>query len=81
MSVFGSVDTSKLVGFEIDGLDYQQRLALAGKYVALELYSPQTKPVRKIEAVSDSPSGRIRDLKARGLDPAQFEIESVAAAG
>ena len=80
MSVFGSVDTSKLVGIEFDGLNYEQRLALVGKFVALELYSPQTKPVRIIEAVADSPAGCIRDLRSRGLDPANFEFESVPAA-
>ncbi len=79
MSVFNTVDPSTLIGSEIDSLTYEQCLALAGKWIALELYSPQTTPVRRIEAVAESPAGCINALRSRSLDPANFEFESFIA--
>lgn len=51
-----------------------ERLALAGKYIALEIYSPETIPLRRIEAIGDSLAECLRNLKSRGLDPTKFEF-------
>ncbi len=45
-----------------------------GKYIALEIYSPDTLPLRRIEAIGDSLGECIRMLKSRGLDPMHFEF-------
>jgi hypothetical protein len=77
MSVFTNVEPSKLVGFEYDRLSYEQRAALAGKWIAMEVYSPKTTPLRNIEAVGDSAEDCARQLLSRGLAPAKFEFSQV----
>jgi hypothetical protein len=47
---------------------------LAGKWVALEIYTPKTTPERRIEAIGNSPLSCIQQLRERGLDPARFEF-------
>ena len=42
--------------------------------MALELYSPQTLPLRRIEAIGDSAAECARQLAERGLDPRRFEF-------
>jgi hypothetical protein len=71
------MDPAKLRGFlgqSPDAIALKERLALAGKWVALELYSPRTLPLRLIEAIGDSPADCIRMLRDRGLDPAGYEF-------
>jgi len=53
-------------------------MALAGKYVAMEMYSPETLPLRRIEAIGDSIEACVRMLKERGLDPGIFEFTRLA---
>ncbi len=77
MSVFTAIDVKQLVGREIDRLNYQERAALTGKWVALEIYSPQTTPLRNIQAVGDSVGECARQLTARGLDPFKFEFSKL----
>jgi len=60
-------------GRAVDGLNLEERLELAGKWIALELYSPSTLPLRIIAAVGDSARACIEALKAKNLDPAKFE--------
>ena len=55
-----------------------ERLALAGKYIALEIYSPEALPLRRIEAIGDSLAECLRNLQARGLDPRRFEFTRLA---
>ena len=43
-----------------------------GKYVALEVYTPEALPLRRIEAIGDSLEECLRMLKGRGLDPLKF---------
>ena len=62
------------VGRPVDGLDLDERIRLAGKWIAMELYTPATLPLRVISAIGDSARACIADLRARGLDPAKFEI-------
>ncbi len=63
-----------LVGTPLDGLTLKQRAALTGKWVALQVYTPETLPLRTIEALGDSARECIRNLQARGLDVSQFEF-------
>ena len=67
-------DPRQAVGRNPDRLTLEERLALIGKYVALEIYTPETLPFRRIEAIGDSTEECIRMLKERGLNPAQFEF-------
>jgi hypothetical protein len=47
---------------------------LTGKFIALEIYSPDTLPLRRIEAIGDSVVECAAQLRARGLDQANFEF-------
>jgi hypothetical protein len=55
-----------------------ERLALTGKYIALEIYSPEAIPLRRIEAIGDSLGECLRTLQSRGLDPRLFEFSRIA---
>ena len=71
-------DPARALGRNPDRLTLPERLALAGKYVALEIYSPETIPLRRIEAIGDSVAECMRTLRSRGLDPQQFEFTRLA---
>ena len=71
-------DPRAAVGRNPDRLTLEERTALAGKYVAMEMYSPDTLPLRRIEAIGDSIEACVRMLKDRGLDPAMFEYTRLA---
>jgi hypothetical protein len=45
-----------------------------GKFIALEIYTPETLPLRRIEAIGDSVAECISELETRGLDPMHFEF-------
>jgi hypothetical protein len=73
------------VGKAPEDLKLTERAALAGQYIALEIYTPTVmgdaggKPeiavrLRRIEAIGDSPEDCIRQLKAAGVDPAAYEF-------
>jgi len=65
---------STLIGQSPDRLTPETRLELAGKYVALEIYTPENLALRRIEAIGDSIEECVRMLKSRGLNPAEFEF-------
>lgn len=44
-----------------------------GKFIAMEIYSPHTLPLRRIEAIGDNMGECVRMLKSRNLDPTNFE--------
>jgi hypothetical protein len=67
------VDPRKLVGAYPERLSVQQLRDLAGYVVALELYTPETLPVRRIEAIAETAEECMAHLAARGLDPRHFE--------
>jgi hypothetical protein len=71
-------DAGRALGRNPDRLTLAERLALAGKFVALEIYSPETTPLRRIEAIGDSAAECVRTLRSRGLDPRQFEFLRLA---
>jgi len=62
------------LGRSPDQLTLPERAALAGTWIALEIYTPETVPVRQIEALGDSVSECIAMLRRRSLDPAKFEF-------
>jgi hypothetical protein len=71
-------DAGRVLGRNPDRLTPAERLALAGKYVALEIYSPEAIPLRRIEAIGDSLAECLRTLQSRGLDPRLFEFNRLA---
>ncbi len=62
------------IGRSPDQLSLPERLKLAGAYVAFEIYTPKTLPLRRIEAIGNSLEECLRNLRSRGLDPARFEF-------
>jgi non-ribosomal peptide synthetase component F len=73
MILNSGVDPRKVVGLCLDRLSVKQAAALSGYMVALELYSPETGPVRRIEAIGETAEECAAELAARGLDPRHFE--------
>jgi hypothetical protein len=67
-------DPRQALGRNPDRLTLDERAALAGKTIALEIYTPATFPLRRIEAIGDSLDACIRMLRERGLDPRHFEF-------
>ena len=74
MGTTSAVDLKKVIGRSPDALSLPERFALAGKFIALELYSPATTPLRRIEAIGGSAEECVSQLSSRGLDPSQFEF-------
>jgi hypothetical protein len=63
----------QVIGRSPERLSLKESLALAGRWMALEIYTPATLPLRRIEALGDSADECIRQLRERGLDPRRFE--------
>ncbi|HTS64687.1 MAG TPA: hypothetical protein VMH28_21840 [Candidatus Acidoferrales bacterium] len=74
MPASAAKDPRAALGRNPDRLTLEERTALAGKYVAMEIYSPETTPLRRIEAIGDSIPDCVRMLKERGLDPLNYEF-------
>ncbi|HSU67246.1 MAG TPA: hypothetical protein VLJ39_10255 [Tepidisphaeraceae bacterium] len=70
----------RAIGRAPDQLTIAERAELTGKYVALEIYTPDTLPLRRIEAIGDSIEECIRILKSRGLDPLRFQYTRITPA-
>jgi hypothetical protein len=68
-------DPRRAIGRSPDALSLEERLAFAGKHIALEIYTPETLPLRRIEAIGNSLAECLRMLQERGLDPKQFEFQ------
>lgn len=67
-------DPRAAIGRSPDQLSLPEKLALAGKFAAFEIYTPKTLPLRRIEAIGDSMAECVSILKQRGLDPLRFEF-------
>lgn len=67
-------DPRDVIGRAPERLTLEERAALAGKYAAFEIYSPKNLARRRIEAIGDSAAECVRQLRERGLDPADFEF-------
>ncbi len=74
MTTSAAKDPSQALGRNPDRLTVEERMALAGKFIALEVYSPETLPLRRIEAIGTTMEDCVRMLQSRGLDPRQFEF-------
>lgn len=68
------MDTAKLIGRAPERLTLEERSQLAGWWVAYEVYTPQTLPLKRIEAAGKDIFACITQLEGRGLDPRQFEF-------
>ena len=74
MMASAAKDPRQALGRSPDRLTLEERMALAGKYIALEIYTPETLPMRRIEAIGSSIDECVRMLQSRGLNPRQFEF-------
>jgi hypothetical protein len=72
--------TAEAIGRNPDDLSLEERASLAGKWIALEIYNPDSLPLRRIEALGDSVADCVRMLKQRGLDPMKFEYSRLKSA-
>ena len=70
----------RVIGRGPDQLSIAERAQLAGKYVALEIYTPDALPLRRIEALGDSVEECVRMLNSRGLNPMRFEFVRITPA-
>jgi hypothetical protein len=70
-----SKDPRQAIGRSPEALTLAERVAFAGKRIALEIYTPETLPLRRIEAIGDSLAECLQMLRDRGLNPAQFEFQ------
>ena len=78
MPASAAKDPRQALGRNPDRLTVEERMALAGKFIALEVYSPETLPLRRIEAIGSSMEDCVKMLQSRGLDPRQFEFTMVS---
>ena len=67
-------DLGFAVGKPLDSLALSERVLLTGKWIALEIYTPETLPLRVIEAVGESARDCALALRGRGVDPLRFEF-------
>jgi len=74
MPVSAAHDPKQALGRAPERLTLEERLALTGKYIALEVYTPEDLPLRRIEAIGDSVEECINQLTGRGHDPLRFEF-------
>ena len=78
MTISAAKDPQRAIGRSPDRLNLDERHALTGKYIALEIYTPDELPLRRIEAIGESVADCVRQLSARGLDPMRFEFSRLA---
>lgn len=74
MTASAAKNPQQAIGLAPDRLTLEERHALTGKYIALEIYTPEALPLRRIEAIGDSVADCVRQLTSRGLDPLRFEF-------
>jgi hypothetical protein len=70
-----TMNTEEILGRSPERLTLGEQQELSGKFIALEIYTPQTLPLRRIEAVAEGPAACLEQLQKRGLDPSKFEIQ------
>lgn len=68
---------SAVIGRHPDTLSIAERREYTGKWIAIEIYSPETLPLREIAAVGNSAADCAAQLRALGLDPAGFEFTQI----
>ncbi len=68
------LDLATFVGRPVDRLTLEEREALIGTYIAREMYTPQTLPLQRIEAIGESVEECVAMLRRRDLDPLVYEF-------
>ncbi len=66
-------DTSRFLGRAPERLGAAEWREVSGFWAAFEIYTPQTTPLRRIEALGRSVAECMSSLAARELDPRQYE--------
>ena len=66
-----------LLGRVPDQLSIGERREFAGKWIAIEQYTPKTLPLRRIEAAGDSVADCVRQLREKQLPPTSFEFQQI----
>jgi hypothetical protein len=74
-----SLTQLRFIGKPVDGLSLKDRWAITGSWIATKLYSPQTLPLRIMEAVGPTAAACLKQLQQRGLDPTDYHYELLAA--
>ncbi|MBI3695083.1 MAG: hypothetical protein HY238_09640 [Acidobacteria bacterium] len=74
MATMNKPSVESILGRSPEELSLEERTAFAGSWIALEIYSPKTTPLRRIEAIGDSMEECIALLRRRGLEPTKFEL-------
>jgi len=74
MAISAASDPQQAIGRAPERLTLEERLALSGKFIALEIYTPEALPLRRIEAIGDSVDQCVAQLNQRKHDPARFEF-------
>jgi hypothetical protein len=69
-----ALSAQRALGRAPERLTLPERFALTGKFIAMEIYTPENLAERRIEAVGDSLEECVRMLKSRGLAPEKFEF-------
>lgn len=68
------IGPDRYIGRPLESLSLAERWRLSGKWIALEIYTPATTPIRAIQALGASPQECIEQLASRGLRPAAYEL-------
>ena len=68
------IDGRQVIGRSPNQLSNREIALLAGQWIAVEIYTPATLPLRRIEALGASAEECIQQLAERGLDPRRFEF-------
>jgi hypothetical protein len=66
-----------VIGRSPETLSIPERMALAGQWIAIEIYSPETLPLRLIAAIGSSAAGCASKLTSQGLDATRFEYSMI----
>jgi hypothetical protein len=75
MAPHAELDSKFYIGREPERLSITERQAAAGRWFAMQMYSPQTLPLRRIEALGANVQDCMKQLASRGLDPRVFEYQ------
>lgn len=73
-AVPATVDLQSFLGRAPESLEIGELNALHGRWAAVEIYSPATTPLRRIQALGATPAACYEQLAARGLDPRNHEL-------
>jgi hypothetical protein len=72
-----SNDLQRFIGRAPESLNLRETRTLSGHWVAVEVYTPATCPLRRIKALGDSVADCFRQLTSLGLDPREYEVFAI----